>query len=212
MKTFIKNVILFISLLLGLILLIEFSTSAIVNKNANFKLASKPKYIILGHSHPECALNDSLLPGFKNLAHSGESYFYTYFKVKKVLEQNPSIETVFIEYTNNQIESRMNNWIWSDGPFSDCYVYYSSFMPLSDQFILFQNNMKGYLNAFSYSNKYKISALTKGDYDFKNRVGGYLYLVRNKTDSLLKHPIKQDYKNNPPINNSKDISETNLLY
>lgn len=212
MKTFIKNVLIFISLYLGIILLTELSTSSIINKYANFKLSSKPKYIILGHSHPECAFNDSLINNFKNLAQSGESYYYTYFKVKKILEQNPSIETIFIEYTNNQINSEMNDWIWDDKHLSNRYTFYSPFISLSNQFILIQNNKKGYLNSFSYSIKSKLPTIIKRDYDYTNKIGGYLYLVRDKTDSLLKYSKSLNLKNDILTNNSNNISDNNLLY
>jgi len=212
MKAFIKKVILFIALFFGLILVIEFSTSGIINKYANLKLESKPKYIILGHSHPECAFNDALINSCKNLAQSGESYYYTYFKVKKILAQNPSIEAIFIEYTNNQIGSNMNNWTWGDKYISNKYAKYASFISLSDQLILAQNNLKGYLYAFSYSNKQKISTLIKADYDFTNKIGGYFYLVRNETDTLLKYSNILRFEDDLWANSSNNISEVNLLY
>ena len=88
------------------------NSEIIIKNSANFKLKPQTKYLVLGHSHPECAFNDSLINNLKNLAQTGESYYYTYFKTIKVLEQNPSIEIVFVEFTNNQIYELMNNWIW----------------------------------------------------------------------------------------------------
>jgi hypothetical protein len=212
MKAFIKSIMLFFALLIGLILLIEVSTDAIIYKFAKFKLMSTPKYIILGHSHPECAYNDTLIHNFKNLAQSGESYYYTYFKVKKILEQNPSLEAVFIEYTNNQINYSMNNWIWGDKYISNKYANYAPFIPVRDQFLLMQNNLKGYLYAFSYANKHKIATLIRGDYNFTNKIGGYLNLVRNETDSLLKCSNILNFEDDLRRNYSNNISETNLLY
>ena len=49
---------------------------------ANFKIGTTSKYLILGHSHPQTAFNDSLIPDFLNKAQSGEAYFYTYLKAK----------------------------------------------------------------------------------------------------------------------------------
>jgi len=210
MKTFIKSVLIFISLYLGIILLAELSTSSIIIKYANFKLSSKPKYIILGHSHPECAFNDSLINNFKNLAQSGESYYYTYFKIKKIIEQNPSIETIFIEYTNNQINSGMNNWIWDDKHLSKRYTNYSPFISLSNQFILIQNNQKGYLNSFPIQLNQKLAIIIKRDYDYTNKIGGYSYIVRDKTDSIIKNTPNVDFKYDRV--NSINTSETNILF
>lgn len=206
MKTFIKNVIAFIFLLLVLILLIDLSTTSIINKRAIFKFESKPKYLVMGHSHPECSFNDSIVYKLKNVACSAEPYYYTYFKLKKILEQNSSIETIFIEYTNNQINTEMDDWTWDTEHITSNYVNYSPFIPLNNQFILLLNNPKGFFNAFSYSNKLKLIATLKSDYDYTNKVGGYLYLVRNKTDSILKNTPKFDREN--PIK----VSENNISY
>src|SRR5690554_8088243 len=106
MSVFFKRIFYFAVLILGLIVLINASLSFIERKYSDFKLDEHPKYIVVGHSHPECAFNDSLIPELKNISHSGESYFYSYFKTKQVVQQNTSIEVVFIEFTNNQIVKR----------------------------------------------------------------------------------------------------------
>lgn len=198
---------------LAIIISIDFLTGFLINKNADFRISSKPKYIILGHSHPECAYNDSLIQNFQNLAKSSESYYYNFFKLKKVLEQNKEIECVFIEYTNNQIKLEMNNWIWDNKHISNLYPKYSSFMTFKDQYILFKNNPKGFLNAFSSSSRLKLSIVLSGNYDYTNKIGGYNYLERNKTDSLLKKIIAQKKTNsNSKLFQAKDISELNLVY
>jgi hypothetical protein len=213
MKAFITYVIIYISLFIGIVFIIEVSTSAIINKNAKFKLLSNPKNIIAGHSHPECAFNDSIIVGFKNIAQSGESYYYTYFKLKKYLDQNPSIETIFIEFTNNQIISEMDNWIWDDKHLSSRYTIYSSFISLNNQFFLIKNNPNGYLNSLSNSNRSKLSTIIRIDYDYSNKLGGYKYLVLDKIDSILNNTIKINFNNDlTSPENSIKISETNLLY
>ena len=215
MKTFIKHILFYIALFTGLILTVDFFTSSIINKYANFKLAANPRYVILGHSHPECAFNDSLIPDLKNLSASGEAYFYTYFKAKKILEQNPSIEIVLIEYTNNQITPEMDAWTWYDENFSDKYSKYAPFMALTDQFILMQNNPKGYLNSFSYSNRIKLNKVMGRKYDFTTSIGGYKFLVRNRTDSLLKllnTSNTRNLKHDRAAESSKNISATSLVY
>ena len=110
MKSFIVNllkfVFFFLFILIGLFLL---------NRHfANFKIKESSRILIVGHSHSECAYNDSLINNVVNFSQSGESYFYTYFKTKKFIEQNPNIQTVLIEFSNNQIAFSMNNWIWAE--------------------------------------------------------------------------------------------------
>jgi hypothetical protein len=211
MKIFFKNWILYISAFGGLIVLIELSTAYIINHHVVFQLTPKSRYIILGHSQPECAYNDSLIPEFKNLAQSGESYYYTYFKTKKILEQNKNIETVFIEFTNNQISSIMDEWTWSDKHISYRYPLYSSFMGIDDRFILIQKNPTSFLNAVSFSLKYRCKRIRNNDNNYIKDIGGYQFLVRDKTDSLL-NTINLQGSDHGNFINATGTSEINLLY
>src|SRR5688572_3458168 len=83
-------------------------------RSERFRLPADAKYLVVGHSHPECAFNDSLVPGLVNLANSGEAYIYTSIKAQKMLAENPHIKTLFIEYSNNQVNARMDEWTWGD--------------------------------------------------------------------------------------------------
>ena len=171
---------------MGLVLLFVSVLTVSERKMATFKFTDNSEYIVVGHSHPECAFNDTIISNFKNLAASGESYYYTYNKIKNVIKDNPSIRVVFIEFTNNQINLNMNQWIWGDKYMSHRYPTYSSFMDLEDNLLLLANNPSGYLNSVSVSIKKKLGRILDNDLDFTNKIGGYLYLNRNKTDSLIK--------------------------
>jgi len=209
MFKFIKRTFLFIALTIGLLVLIDFSTASIERRFADFKIESQPKYLVVGHSHPECAYNDSLIVDFVNFSDSGDSYFYTYFKTKELIKQNSSIEVVFIEFTNNQIAQRMDDWIWGDTFMSKRYPKYASFIDTSDKLLLLQNNPSNYVNALSVSIKKRFSRIVKKDFNFKNRIGGYLPLKR-----VL--PIKsiKDLDVPKPDAILKDyvISDDNLMY
>lgn len=208
MKTFIKNLLKFLLTLTVIILAIHFTTGSIINRKANFKVASHPKYIVVGHSHPECALNDSLITNFKNLSDSGESYLYTYFKLKKIIEKNKSIKTVFLAFTNNEINSTIDDWTWDSMNISERYTKLSPFMDVQSNCILLKNNPSGFLNSFSYSNKDKIGQILHSEYDYSRRIGGYLYLVRDKIDSLIAALPKDKIikRSNPKV------SKINLKY
>ncbi len=52
--------------------------------------------LVAGDSHLEAALNPSYFPGSVNCSLSGESYFFTYYKVKHLLGRNPGIRRVVI--------------------------------------------------------------------------------------------------------------------
>lgn len=174
---------------------------------ANFILKENKELLIVGHSHSECAYNDSLINGAINFSHSGESYFYTYFKTKKLIEQNPTIKTVFIEFANNQINQAMNDWIWDEKYMSYRFPKYGVFMDVESYKLLANKNPTCLLSSTRNLIKNSIKSTFRG---FKNQedIGGYIYLVRDKTDSLLANlPVHAVTKNG-----TQEISERNLEY
>lgn len=211
MRKFIYRVLIFISIFFTIFLFYEILTSKFISLRADFKLSQNPQYIILGNSHPECAFNDSLISNFSNLAQSGESYFYTFQKVKEVLKQNNSVTTIFIEFTNIQIKENMNTWIWGDKYINNKYPKYSNFMNMEDNKLLLYKNHQGFYNAFSISSKNKFLRIIRGDFDYTKEIGGYNYLIRDKTDSILNNS-KNLYDPNKRIRESHKISKYNILY
>lgn len=207
MKLFFKNILIFFSILFIVILTLDLVLSCIQDRFGNFKITTNPQHIIIGPSISACAYNDSLIPNFKNLSDLGESYFYSYVKLKKVLEQNPSIQTVFIEFSNSQISQKMDEWIWGRKKMMYRYYKYSSFMNISQKLILLKKNPLVYVNAFSQSLRYKLISIIFRDFDFSKNLGGYVRNDKVFSDSLLAI-------NKPKIINhkSKSISKTNLEY
>ena len=80
----------------------------------NYALRFSSSDLVMGNSHPECAINDLEYHNLKNLSRSAEPLYYTHHKLKWLLKWNPQIKRVFIELSENQLESRMSEWIWSD--------------------------------------------------------------------------------------------------
>jgi hypothetical protein len=208
MRKFIKNTFLFIVLISALVVLATVLVHTIIGAKANFKIKSAAQNIILGHSHPECAFNDSLIFNFSNCAKSGEAYFYTYFKAQKIIEQNKNIKNVFIEFTNNNIDTLTNGWIWGNHFISNNYPAYAPFMNGTDNYLLFKNNFSGYLNALSLSLRNNFTTIIKKDFSYNKYMCQYLYSKRSITDSLLilqKTEAKTSF-------NATEISKVNIQY
>lgn len=197
----------FLLILTTIIILLNEVTEYIVNKSADFKLKSNPEYIVLGHSHPETAFNDSLINDFVNISQSGESYFYNYFKAKKIIDHNPSIKVVFLEFSNNQIDISMNNGIWKTRYMRRGFPIYSPFMDYSHKSLLIRNNFTGYLTSMAWSIKTNLVRTLTFDFDYSKTIGGYLHLERNKTDSLINEILYSDI-----VYNFSKISDKNLKY
>ncbi len=139
MKKFIYTNFIFFSVFTCLVFFLFQGLAILIEKNADFNIKNDTKTIIIGHSHSECAYNDSLIENFENFSLSGESYYYTFPKVKKIIEHNPQIETVFIEFTNNQISKNVEKWIWDKKYISYYYPIYSPFIDFQDKLSLVVN-------------------------------------------------------------------------
>ncbi len=178
MKKFLRKVLGFISVLL-LIFLLVFGLNRYFS---DFRIDPKNTTLIIGHSHSECAYNDSLIFGVSNYSESGETYFYNYIKVKKLIEQNPHIDRILIEFTNNQIKEYMDNRIWEDKYISYRFPKYVSFMNKEDINLLLKNNPNYFKSSFSVSFSSNFKMLFKR-LNYTTEIGGYKYLERNFTDS-----------------------------
>ena len=203
MRKFTKKISVFAIILF----LILFGIFLLNRHFANFKIGYIKQILIIGHSHSECAYNDSLISGVANFSQSGESYFYTFFKTKMLITQNANINTVLIEFSNNQINQSMNDWIWAEKYMSYRFPKYGAFMDFNSYALLLNENPKCFLRSSKDLIKESIKSAFRG-FKYQDEIGGYLYLVRNKTDSLLTnvpiYPISE--------NKTQELSEKNIEY
>lgn len=203
MQKFTRHLLIFF-----LILSTTLTIFLILNRHCgNFQINENNNILIVGHSHPECAFNDSLISHVKNYAASGESYFYTYFKTKKIIEQNPEINIVLIEFSNNQIRASKDDWIWNEEYILNRLPKYGAYMDFEAYRLLLTKNPKGLMNAMPAFLKYSLNQAFNG-YQTQEDIGGYYYLERNKTDSLVANINQISIPDNP----SQAISDYNLQY
>lgn len=184
MRTFLtKSSLFLIGFIVGVVLISK-ALNAYIVKKLDFKLNTTTKSVVFGHSQPETAFNDSLINNFKNLAESGESYFYTYIKLKHVINQNPQIETVFIEYTNVDVPREKDSSIWSDKYINWHYPIYSPLMNMQERFFLQFKNPKAVINVLPKTFKKQMISIQTNNYN-NSIIRGYKYLGESKLDSLL---------------------------
>lgn len=209
MNNFIKKTGLFILFILFILVSFIFSVHYFIKVKSNFEINKNYKYVVFGHSHAEVAFNDSLITNFKNLSSSGEAYFYTFQKVKKILSQNNQINTIFVEYSNNQIDKVMNNWIWGNEMISVYFPRYSPFMNKLDFQLLYRKNSKDFFSVLSKSTRVNFVKIITFDFAISNKYGGYQWIERNMVDSLSR--VSDDSLRNK-VNEKQDISNINIEY
>jgi hypothetical protein len=103
------------------------------------------KYVVVGNSHPATAFNDSLIPGFLNASRGGEWYLHSYVKLKRILKDNPTIDTVFVELDELMMYKKTDRLLWQDNSLGVYYNYNSSFFSLDEEWVIIKNNPIGYI-------------------------------------------------------------------
>lgn len=200
MKQFIRNIIVYSSLLILIIAGLQTLINRQIREKSEFRLGKTPRYAVIGHSISECAYNDSIIEKLVNLSQSGDSYLYLLYKLKLFLSQNPSVEVVFIEFSNNQIGKSMDERIWGEQYLGYKFTKYAPFMSMEDKSLIIRKNPVGFLENASITFKLNMDRLIYNDLNYSHALGGYLKLDYNKVDSLLKTDL-------PTV----DMSEINLI-
>ena len=130
-KPFILNLLIFVSL--GLMIYLALGQVLVYCAQSQIKvnLSNEIKAIVIGHSHPECAIDPSFFPGLANFGKSGEALFYGCLKGRKILQEHPEIKTVFIELSANQLDAHMEKWVTDEEHFQRAMKSYFFLLPTS---------------------------------------------------------------------------------
>lgn len=69
-----------------------------VYETQQYFLSKETHTIFVGASHAACSFDPKQIPGSENIARSGEPIFFTYYKLRKVLSDNPQIKRVYLSF------------------------------------------------------------------------------------------------------------------
>ena len=207
MKKFIKRLLLFLTIIIGFVFIDVCLQKTLLFRDEDMKLAKNIHTLILGHSHTANSCNTKYIKNSINLASPGEAYIYTYFKAKKVIETNPQIKKVYVEFTNNQIDKHMDNWIWDDTHLQYNFISYGVLMDYDALSLLYKKNPSGFVTAFSkglFNNLLKMIPSKKRKIQYGS-MGGF------KTNNQIFINTKVP-KNKKMTSSNYEISESNIYY
>lgn len=178
-----------------------------IRGKADFELDRKADMIILGHSHPACAFDDSKIDNTKNLAQMSEAYFYTYYKLRLIKRDNENINTVFVEFTNNNLDNSISNWIWGKEHLSSRFHFFFPFIETKDLQLIIKNNREDFQGGVSMFLRSAVISIVASDYNQVDDLGGYSARQR-PTDVLLDDFWIAEKDSSKQVN----ISEESILY
>ena len=210
MKRFIKRILAFIFIIVFFVLVDVFLQKTLLFRDENLKLPKNIDILILGHSHAACSYNTKFIKNAVNLGTPGEAYMYTYFKAKKVIDNNPHIKKIFVEYTNNQIDKGMDNWIWDDMHLQNRIKDGGVLLDNEAIQLLYQKNPTGLINAFSKSLFDNLSRLFVNRKGMVERGGMGKFTPCDVVYVKKKSPARP--KSQKKKSSDFEISEYNIFY
>ncbi|MES2003060.1 MAG: hypothetical protein V4450_00965 [Bacteroidota bacterium] len=212
MRKFIYKAFILISVSLVGITLMDIYANQILSDKISYKIDPAKKILILGHSHLQCGLNDSLIANSISLAQSSDAYFYIYYKFKKIIESNQGINTLILGYSNNVFAQYMDDWVYKGTYMGYKYPKYSQVIPIDDKMKLFLKNpatfIKASVDAIKTKNKLLFSRHDK-IYDRLNW-GGYQFMRQSEVATAIKKEGKGIIDSAGTFGNN--VSEQNINY
>lgn len=209
MRRFLKNTLLF-SGILFFFLLIIFILSIEINQKLfrNIKIDKNINTLIIGDSHTELAINDSLLLKTLNISTPAEGYIFTYMKLKNIIENNDHIHNIMLGVSYHNFSSFYDKYILEEEPYS-LISQYISLMEYRDLiFFLLRTTSVTNLAAIFRNSLENLTSYEKGIYPY---IGGF-HIIDNDdelTDKRISNRINSQYfLNDMPL----PTSEINILY
>lgn len=112
MKKFLVRVGAFIGVAIcGFVVLL--AAVIILNHRAivNCRVEPDVNSVVLGDSHPAWAIDDSKIPGLRNLSQNAEGYKYTYAKIRHLLDTNPNIKRLYLGFSYHNLSSYFDEYV-----------------------------------------------------------------------------------------------------
>ncbi|BFP42773.1 hypothetical protein FGF1_36180 [Flavobacteriaceae bacterium GF1] len=193
MKKFILLLLKFSTALVGVVTFLVIISALIGRSLFPFQIQEDKNILILGNSHPECAINDNEIDGVINLAQSGTAYFYDYLKLREFVNKNHHIDTVILGYTYSDLKKEMDEWVTGEDKLKfkirDYFILFNS----KDYFALAFSNPVGVITNTPQTIFYNLNAGIKG----LPHMGGFKYLERNKLKEAKERLKKQNTNETP---------------
>lgn len=154
----------------------------------------------------QCAINDSLLENGKNLGNTSESFYFSYYKLKLILNSNPGIKKVYLGFSYHSLSDYYDEFIYGkySGVISPKYFF---LLPLNEQAKMIGSNIND-IQPFIKSVIITFLNMFSNEYPFS---GGY----KNKYSDVSAVVSSMDKRLNFQYYNGSDIknfSSLNLMY
>ena len=186
MKKFYIKIFILVFTTLFILFFLDNTADIFLHDEKYYKINKDVNILIVGHSHLEFDLNDSIIKKSVNLSQGGDSYFYMYYKLKNIIKSNSQVKTIILAISNNMFSDDIDNiWIYDKIHMEYKYPKYSNLIPYKDKLVFIKKQPTSFLIASIYSLKAKMNFIISGNNSIINKFewGGYKYSSKNKLNS-----------------------------
>jgi hypothetical protein len=110
MQKFVIRLLLFLSVIAGAMAGVVGFFSYRLSNPAIYELDESIRFIVVGDSHTQCAIDDALLAGTINVSNGADSYLYSYTKIRKLVESNEHLKGIVLGFSEHNFELAMDDW------------------------------------------------------------------------------------------------------
>lgn len=206
MKQFTKELFKF-SILPLILLVISIVLINYISKKIDYKLNRGITKLYIGDSHIQYGVNDSLVNVGKNVSMKGESFYFSYYKLKKLIEENKNIETVYLGFSYHNLSSYYDASINGEhSPIISPKYFY--ILPVKEQFRLVYWNLRSLptfiKGVFSIGYRYSLKDATFSCGSYSNNFTNTMASKKS-----MEKRLQFQYYTGKKLNTFSDI---NLLY
>jgi len=182
MKYFLNDLLKFSAFFIISTLVLSVGTTVLAKNIISFEIPDDKTSLIVGDSRPESAINDDILSNAFNFSQSGTAYFYSYLKIRAMLENNPHIDTLVLGYAYDDISKSRDEWFNGAEMIKFKMPKYLLLFNYRDFISLFQSNPYEVSKNIHRTVIYNSSAVLKYIITGQgiDHLGGFQYLERDK--------------------------------
>jgi hypothetical protein len=207
-KLFIQKILCFGAAITGTLFIVIALLALVTDREHDYTLASSIRDIYMGDSRIELAINDSMLPNSLNLGASSESFYYSYYKLDRILKNTPTIRRVFLGIGHHSISSYYDRFV--DGHFSVAVApRYFNLLPSEQQARILKANTGDFLK---FMRNYILEGLTKLSTDNENlQTSAFAnpFVNTHAVEASMDKRAQFQYYTNRRLNN---FSDENMAY
>jgi len=142
--------------------------------------------LILGDSHTECAINDSIWSNSINLSESGSTYFFSRIKLRTLLEKNKNIDTLLLSFHFGSLDKENeSNFTFNESYLMERLPKFIPFFSIDDiRFYLKKSEfVKALLRVPIHYFKYLLNGIFNNNYSVKYlKIGAFSKSDREKLE------------------------------